>query len=318
MKRKLHIVLGLGLIALSGMAQNESKKDTSYWQKSGFFGLNASQTQLSNWQGGGQNNISINSIFNFQLQYKRDKHEWLNKLDAQYGVIKLGLGKGGSFQKNIDQLFALSKYNINAFSKYWYYVAQVDYRTQFAPGYVYENGKPIGQAVSDYNSPGYIQLALGLDYKPTNYFSATMAPLAGKITMVNRQYLADNGAFGVEKAVFDTAGRIVTRGKKIRTEFGGRLVLKFKKDIVKNVNLDSYLDLFSNYLDKPQNIDVVFNNLITIKVSKYFTANVIVNMIYDDDITIKRYSELYKADDVINGPRLQVISTLAIGFGYKF
>ncbi len=318
MKGKLHYILTLSLAVLSGAAQNETKKDTSYWQKSGFFGLNASQTQLSNWQGGGQNNVAINSIFNLQVQYKKDKQEWLNKLDAQYGVIKIGLGKGGSFQKNIDQLFALSKYNINAFSKYWYYVAQIDYRTQFAPGYAYDNGKPVGKAVSDYNSPGYIQLALGLDYKPANYFSATMAPLAGKITVVNRQYLADDGAFGVEEAVKDTAGAIITHGKKVRTEFGGRLVLKFKKDIVKNVNLDSYLDLFSNYLVKPQNIDVVFNNLVTIKITKYFTTNIIVNMIYDDDITVKRYSDLYKTDDNINGPRLQVISTVAVGFGYKF
>ena len=76
--------------------------------------------------------------------------------------------------------------------------------------------------------------------------------------MVNRQYLADEGAYGVEKAVVDTAGRVVTHGKKTRLEFGGRVILKFKKDIFKNVNLDSYLDLFSNYGHNPGNIDVVF------------------------------------------------------------
>ena len=316
--KKISTLIAL-TIALSTQAQDTpaAKKDTTYWKKSGFFGVNASQTQLSNWQGGGQNNVAINSIFNMQLEYKKAKHCWLTKVDAQYGLIRTGTAP--SFRKNIDQLFVLSKYNIDAFSKYWFYVAQADYRTQFAPGYNFDVASNIvGQAVSDFNSPGYTQLAFGLDYKPTNYFSATFAPLAGKITMVNRQYLADAGAFGVEKATYDPNGVLISHGKKMRTEFGGRVILKFKKDIFKNVNLDSYLDLFSNYSNNPGNIDVVFNNLLTFKINKYFTANVICQMLYDDDVTVKRSSSLYKPEDNINGPRLQVISTFAIGFGYKF
>src|SRR6218665_335109 len=209
----------------------EPKKDTS-WKFSGFFGLNFSQTWLSNWQGGGQDNLAGNSILNLQADYKKGKQEWTNKLDAQYGMVRFGFGNR-NFRKNIDQLFALSKYNINAFSKYWFYAAQADYRTQFAPGYNYAGDSIVGRATSDFNSPGYIQLALGLDYKPTNYFSATFAPLAGKVTLVNRQYLADDGAFGVEKAVRDTMGNVVTPGKRSRLEFGGRIILKFKKDIMK-------------------------------------------------------------------------------------
>ena len=300
------------------LAQEPTPKDTS-WKTSGFFGLNASQTALSNWQGGGQDNVALNAIFNYQAIYTKGKHQWLNKLDAQYGVIKPGDVK--KFRKNIDQLFALSKYNVDAFGKYWFYVAQADYRTQFAPGYNYVGDSISGRATSDFNSPGYIQLAIGLDFKPTNYFSATFAPIAGKITMVNRQYLADDGAYGVEAAVRDTAGNITTKGKRTRFEFGGRVILRFKKDIFKNVNLDSYLDLFSNYAKNPQNIDVVFNNLITFKINKYFTANIISQMLYDDDIIIKRdwnKDGLYDNKNDINGPRLQVISTFAIGFGYKF
>ena len=295
------------------------QKDTS-WKISGFFGVNFSQTWLSNWQGGGQDNLAGNSILNLQADYKKGKHEWTNKLDAQYGLVRYGFGSK-NFRKNIDQLFALSKYNLNAFNKYWFYAVQADYRTQFAPGYNYEGNAIVGRANSDFNSPGYIQLALGLDYKPTNYFSVTLAPLAGKITLVNRQYLADEGAYGVEKAVTDTAGNIITHGKRSRVEFGGRLILKFKKDIVKNVNLDSYLDLFSNYMNNPQNIDVVFNNLLTLKVNKFLSANVICQMIYDDDITVRRDIDgdgLYDKPTEINGPRLQVLTTIAIGFGYKF
>jgi hypothetical protein len=294
-------------------------RDTS-WKVAGFFGVNASQTSFSDWQGGGQDNIAINGIFNIEaIRTKDGSSIWTNKLDAQYGIFQPGLGK--LFRKNADQLFALTKYEINASKKYFFYTAQADYRTQFAPGYKYAGDSIVGKATSDMNSPGYIQLALGMAYKPKDYFSVTLAPVAGKITIVNRQYLADEGAYGVEPAVLDADGNIVTHGKKIRTEFGGRIMIKFKKDIFKNVNLDSYLDLFSNYQHNPQNIDVIFNNLLTMKITKYFSASVICQMIYDDDIIRQRDLNgdgLYDRKGEINGPRLQVLTTIGIGFGYKF
>lgn len=318
----LPLLLSIRVGAQDQIAQDSAKvviKDTA-WKTSGFLGLNASQTALSNWQGGGQDNVALNMIVNLEATYKRDKfEEWTNKLDAQYGMIKPGEAR--KFRKNIDQLFALTKYSTLAFKKYWYYSAQADYRTQFAPGNNYIGDSVAGRAVSDFNSPGYLQLALGLDYKPNDYFSITFAPIAGKVTFVNRQYLADEGAYGVDKATYDTSGTLLTPGKKVRYEFGGRVIVKFKKDIFKNVNLNSYLDLFSNYMNNPGNIDVVFNNLLTLKVNKFLSASVICQMLYDDDITIKRdwnKDGVYTNKEDINGPRLQVITTLGVGFGYKF
>jgi 2-hydroxy-3-keto-5-methylthiopentenyl-1-phosphate phosphatase len=299
-------------------SQTDSTKK-SPWKKEGFFGVNASQTSLHNWQGGGQDNVALNAILNYQISYQRGKSAWINKLDAQYGIFKPGDFK--KFRKNIDQLFFLSKFSLDAWNKYWFYSAQFDYRTQFAPGYIYVGDSIADRANSDFNSPGYIQIAPGLDYKPAPYFSAFLAPLAGKITMVNRQYLADAGAFGVEKAEFDANGMMKRPGKNTRYELGGRFVLKFKKDIMSNINLDSYLDLFSNYLKNPQNIDVVFNNLITFKINKFFTATLISQLIYDDDIVIKhdwnKDGDFNHPND-INGPRIQLHTTFGLGFGYKF
>jgi len=89
-------------------------KDTS-WKIVGFFGLNASQTAISNWQGGGQDNVALNAIFNAEAVYRKGKTTWSNKLDAQYGIVKQGQAK--LFRKNIDQLFALSKLNIDAINQ---------------------------------------------------------------------------------------------------------------------------------------------------------------------------------------------------------
>jgi hypothetical protein len=308
------------LIAFSLGAQTETKKDTS-WSRSGFFGVTGSMTELSDWQGGGQPNTSISGILNFEAKWKgKNSMMWTNKFDGQYGILRQGY-KGG-FRKNTDQLFFLSKFNSKSFNEHWFYAAQLDFRTQFAPGYTYDGDQRVGRALSDITSPAYIQLAFGLDYKPVPYFSALIAPVAAKITMVNRQYLADAGAFGVTPAVLDANGTIVTAGEKIRMEAGGRVIVKFKKDLIKNLNLDSYLDLFSNYLNNPGNIDVIFNNLVTYKIGKVFSASLICQMVYDDDII--RIREMggspveadFEGD--IRGPRLQILSTYGIGFGYKF
>ncbi len=215
MKKILFILLALSFLRLQSQETNPPLvKDTS-WKTSGFFGLTASQTQLSNWQGGGQNNTALQGIINIEAIYKRDEFEqWTNKLDAQYGLVQPGFNS--RYRKNNDQLFVLSKYNTKAFGKSWFWAAQADYRTQFSPGYLYQGDTIAGKPVSDFNSPGYIQLALGLDYKPTDYFSVLIAPIAGKITMVNRQHLANDGAYGVQAAELDGSGNILTPGKKIR------------------------------------------------------------------------------------------------------
>jgi hypothetical protein len=319
MKKIFTLISVICFIATNAQETRPAAKDTS-WKVSGFFGLNASKTSLSNWQGGGQNNTTLNSIFNFEALYRRDEFEqWVTKIDAQFGLIRPGDVRG--YRKNNDQLFALSKYDTKAFGKHWFYAGQADYRTQFAPGYIYQSDTIAGKANSDMNSPGYLQFALGVDFKPTDYFSAMIAPIAAKMTFVNRQYLADDGAYGVKKAERDTAGRITKHGQKTRFEVGGRVVLKFKKDIMKNVNLDAYLDLFSNYLEKPGNIDVVFNSLLTMKVNKYITATIICQILYDDDIIVKRDKDRdgsYSQAGDIYGPRLQVLSTFGVGLGYKF
>lgn len=325
---KLKLFSALTLFSLSVLAQapltqtpdtlKPIARDTS-WKLPGLFSISASQTSLSNWQGGGQDNFSVVGIFNINPVYKKNNREWISKIDLQYGLLKPGEAK--LYRKNLDQIFVLTKITAPSTQKHLNYSLQADLRTQFSPGFNYNGDSIIGRATSDFMSPGYIQLALGIDYKPVDYFTITFAPVAGKVTVVNRQHLADAGAFGVEKAVYDTAGNVITSGQKIRYEFGGRVIVKFKKEIMKNISLDSYLDLFSNYQNNPQNIDVVFNNALTMKINKFFTASIISQMIYDDDIKIQRDWDKDGAFDKpqdINGPRLQALTTIAIGFGVKF
>jgi hypothetical protein len=316
MKKILLLSLMFTIIFSNGQ---QAKKDTSYWKKQGFLGLNFSQTALSNWQGGGQDNITFTGIINCEANYKKGKHEWNNKIDIQYGIILQGQSK--FWKKNADQILAVSQYNTLAFKKYWFYSAMADFRSQLSPGYDY-SGDTSRKVISNWMAPAYVQLALGLDLKPVDYFSATISPLAGRVTIVNDQALANEGDYGVTKAILDTAGNIITPGKRIRYQFGGRLTLKFKKDIFKNVNLDTYADFFTSYFNNPGlNTVVVWNTLIGLKINKFLTASISTKFIYDNDITIKydwNKDGKYDNKNDIYGPRVQLLSNFGIGLGYKF
>jgi hypothetical protein len=87
---------------------------------------------------------------------------------------------------------------------------------------------------------------------------------------------------------------------------------------MKNVNLGTKIELFSNYLDRPQNIDVNWEMLIGMKINKLLSASISTQLIYDNDIPvpIERDVNGIKVSDV--GPRLQFKEILALGLSYKF
>jgi hypothetical protein len=131
------------------------------------------------------------------------------------------------------------------------------------------------------------------------------------------QTLADAGAFGVTKATYDASGNRLTPGENLRKEFGGYFRMTYRSDIMPNVNLATKLELFSNYLNKPQNIDVNAEVLLTMKVNKFITASLNMQGIYDDDINIA----VDKNNDGViesSGPRFQFRQVLGIGFSMKF
>jgi hypothetical protein len=302
---------------IANVIPDVSVKDTS-WKTSGFAGLNFSQTALNNWQGGGEDNFSVLGLFNYEANYKKDENSWENKIDLQFGIIRPGAAK--YWRKNADQVFFMSQFNMNAFnSKRWFYSLMSDFRSQFAPGYTYSDTSR--SYISNWAAPAYVQIALGFSYKVDNYFSATISPLAGKLTMVNDRVLADRGEYGVKPASRDTAGNVITPGNKYRYEYGGRLTIKFKKDIAKNFAIDTYADFFSNYNEHPENIDVVWNTLMTLKINKWLSATATLKLIYDNDIVVQYdWNKDGRFDDPkdINGPRTQVMSSFGVGLGYRF
>jgi hypothetical protein len=305
MKKLVILMFGLCLVVQFSHAQVTDAEDKlrarsadtlEGWKKGGIFFLNFSQTSLTNWAAGGVGSFAINGLASLSANYKKGKSVWDNSLDIGYGLLKQ---KGSDVQKTDDKFDFLSKYGQHAF-KSWYYSALVNFRTQMSNGYNY----PDDSVISTFLAPAYILGAVGLDYKPGDVFTAFIAPLTEKITLVNDQVLADAAAFGVEA------------GKKSRSEFGGYVRVAFKKDLVENVNLTTKADFFSDYLHHPQNIDVNWEALLTVKITKFIAASLSTQLIYDDDIAI-----MEKLDNGTTVPvksKVQFKEILGVGLTAKF
>ncbi len=299
----------------NAVEQLEKKKPDSvnYWKRGGVITLSGQQVSLTNWSAGGQSAISANALLNLFAEYTKGKNSWITNLDLAYGVIKQGENK--SWWKNDDRIQLTSKYG-RKISNGVFFTGLFDFRSQFAEGYNYPNDSV---KISNFLAPAYVLTAFGFDYKPDDNLSFFVAPLTARATIVNDQVLADAGAFGVQKAEFgkDQFGKtIITKnGLRHREEFGGYLKFQFKQKIMENVNFLSMLELFSNYLVKPGNIDVNWTTLTSMKVNKYISATFSTQLIYDDDIDITRNTGSKKGTF---GPDLQFKQVLAVGMSYKF
>lgn len=292
-----NLILLLLFVFASVVVSAQEKQDTSYWKKGGMASVTFSQTSLTNWSGGGDNAISTNGQLGLFSNFNKGKNSWENTLNMEYGLIKQG---DQGVRKSIDKLEFSTKYGYKDGGE-WYYSALMDVKTQFAKGYNYSNTEGEDDVkVSNFLAPAYITLSLGMDYKPSDVFSAYLSPLTGKMTIVNDDDLSDAGAFGVDP------------GDKFRAEFGAFAKLSLNKNIMENVNLKSTLQLFTAYSESFGNIDVLWDVMINMKVNDFLTATVNTSLVYDDDV------DYINKDKVNKGPKIQFKEIIGIGLAYKF
>jgi hypothetical protein len=306
--RKLILLISVILIIQSTQAQLTDVMSTlkaftpdtaSGWKKNATLFLNVSQTSLTNWAAGGRNSLSVNGLFTMDINYREVKINWDNSFETGYGVMNQS--DGGGFIKTDDRINAATKFGYKVFDK-WYFSGLLSLKTQLNKGYYYPNDSVV---ISRFMAPGYFVGAIGMDFKPTDYFSAFFSPVTCKTTFVLDKALADSGSYGV------------TRGQRSRSEVGGFVRMLYRKELVENVSVDMRADFFSNYLKKPGNIDIDWEMRLSLKINKLMSASVSMNLLYDDDVKLEIDSD---RDGIVDrrGPRVQFKELFAVGFVLKF
>ncbi len=285
--------------AVSGLVNGKFRKDTTkLWNAGGSFSINASQTTLDNWSGGGSNSFSAVSALNLYADYLKNKTSWNNSLNVQYGYLNASSNKIGG-RKNVDLIDFVSMYGY-AITPKLDFSALGRVRTQLSKNYTYEKDEEGIERKSGYSSrffaPAYVTLAPGINYRPVKGLTVFLSPIAVRGLFVMDDSLSNAGAFGVDP------------GDKFNFQFGAYANITAKFNITKNIFYAGNLELYSNYLHNPENIYMFMTNTLNAKITKVIALNINYNLAYDD---------LYRPVEG-KGPRLQTQSIYGLGILVNF
>lgn len=269
------------------------------WTRAGIISLLFNQAAFNHdWTGGGTNNYGGNLNLSYDANYKKGLWTWDNKLLIDYGLTRVD---GDAFSKKTNDRFAITSL-LGAQTKedsQWYYSFFANFQTQLDKGYKYGTDAQGNQTRTEYTrfmAPGYFSFGPGMLWKKSDNLKVNIAPATSKITTARKQFTSPTGShythnfYGVED------------GKNIRYELGFYLNGYAKVDVWENVSIENILSLYSNYLDKPQNVDLDYTANVVMKVNKFLSANFTFQAIYDDDAA----------------RAFQIRELLGLGLSYKF
>lgn len=316
-----------------------SSKDTSHFITvnldviKGVFGwkvetsLSASSSFFSVYQSSGNNN-NITTILGkalIHLDWKKGKYTWLTDFNLLYGEsftsLKIedqqGIRAVAANAKSGDLLSITSSFS-EQFSKYFHLTALANIQSQFANGYSDPYALVRGRElvlISQLLSPAVFNLGVGIDFRPNQYMSIYYSPCALDMLYVRRPELRQQ--FGLEQ---EDATNLT---------FGSFLNLNYRRQIVKNVNFATKLQLFTNYLknkehpafERPGSVDVqLWQSSLNFNFNKYISLSITTTVIYDED----RQFKLLEGDDKLGkstgatGPRTQYFHNFGLGLNYSF
>ena len=263
MKKLVLLVFVFSFVAT--FAQDEEVPKDG-WKKGGTFSVLLNQSSFKNWAAGGDNAFAGNLNVNYDANLLKGDLTWDNKFIVAYGLANSD-SKGTI---KTDDRFEINSLLGKKAKGYWYYSMFVNFMTQFTDGYDYGVSDEI--AISKLFSPAYLTFGPGMLWKKSDNFKVNISPATGKFTFVMDDTLSDLGAFGVDP------------GENMRTELGFYVGAYHKTDLMKNISLENIVTLYSNYLDKPQNIDISHQLNLVMQVNKYISANLGLHTIYDDNM----------------------------------
>lgn len=283
--------------------ETEGPKDG--WNKAGNVALLFSQAAFNDeWTGGGTSNYAANLTLAYDANYRKGNLSWDNRVMADYGLTKT---RDQEFnRKTSDRLELNSVLGRQIKETNWYYSFFGNFRTQFTSGYAFgedANGNEIRTETTKLFSPAYLMAGPGFLWKKNDNLKVNISPATAKMIFVSSKF-TDVGNSPMAIAAFNDAGGYfgVEANETTRFEFGASLGAYAKFNLMENISVENVLNLYSNYLDNPQNIDIDYTLNLVMSVNKWITANATFQAIYDDNAV----------------QAIQIRETLGIGVTYGF
>lgn len=268
------------------LAQEAPVQDsTKAWSIVGQNTLMLNQSAFSNWVGGGANNLGWLAGTNYNLTYEKDNDLWENVIVIGYGMNNT---KGLGNRKTQDIINLSTNYGRKV-SGNWYASVGASLLTQFAPGYE-DGNNPDANKLSNFMAPGYVNLGAGFTYKPNNKFTMSLRPANARWTFIGDKELQKKGNYGLKND-----------GDTSLFQFGFLGTAEYKFQIMDNISLLNRASVFSNYLDHPERLVLSYGGVLNMKVNKYISTQVTLDLLYD-------HNQIKKT---------QLKQTLGIGLAYN-
>ena len=252
---------------------NHKKKvtlDSIGWKSVGIYSLSVHQTSLSDWPSGGENFIiGIMNLINYSMHHRFGKYSFDAYADIELGFVEASSFK--QFRKTTDRCDLTLEFE-HEMGKQYFYGFLSNFNSQILAGYDYKNAH---KKISNFLTPGKVILSPGIDkkYKSANtYFSAFISPLTIRWVLKTDRDFYSLSKFGVDSA------------HSTYTELGPYLSLHINHNFSKVITYTGRLDLFSNYKRQPSNVDILFNTLFSMRISKKFSSTFLLDIVYDNDI----------------------------------
>jgi len=289
MKKFLFILsLALGIFASAQVVIIDTgsvKIDTiKHWAVLGKQSVMINQAAFSNWVGGGANNVGWLAAVDYNITYEKDKNLWENIILLNYGQNDT---KGIGVRKTQDVINISTNYG-RKISKSWYISAGAGFQSQFAAGYE-DGNNPLAKKLSNFMAPGYLNVGLGITYRPNENININLRPTNARWTFVLDKDLQTAGSYGL-KADGDTS----------LLQFGFLGTASYKLKIMENVNMTNTASIFSNYLDHPDRLVLAYGMVLNLKVNRFISSNITVDVMYD-------HNQIQKT---------QLKQTLGVGLAY--
>ena len=261
-------LLFLVSIASSSYTQNK-EQDTlpiPKWKVSGQVAFIFNQSSFSNWASGGQNIVAGNMNINYDFNYKKKNINWDTRIITGYGLSYIG-EKG---YRKTDDRFELNTLLGIKTTAFWFFSFIGNFKTQYTKGFNYKTEPNL--LVSEFLAPAYLTFGPGMLFKKSDDLSLNIAPATVRYTFVNDFF---SGKFGVKE------------GKNTSFSLGFNLSGYYKFSIMKNVEIENILTMYSDYLANVGNIDLDYQANIRFKVNNHIKMHMTFHTIIDDNSSSK-------------------------------